>query len=1007
MKQSMFLQSRKKARIALAVLALCGLTFIGGVNNSFADNVDEKPLTSNYVDGNNNHIDGNYNNVEGNENLVIGYPEEGDKAFDNNQVYANYTNVIGKHNFVAKGADYGIVYGIENGLSGSAALGYRNAVSGIESVGVGSHNYAEGNYTTALGSYSWTDDISRFGKICDYKVTIGSCNKAVGEHALAIGTGVIIDQNFASNNTLDQDSEDMDSEAQFSHFKAQFSENKGYILRNTAIGESANAIGFLNYADGTSAIAFGSGLYTSGQDPIYNEAKGDYSIALGHINTVSGAYSNAIGAKNTISEEHSNAFGSENTIKRKNSLAIGYNNSVLGTNTVSSPNYTDLNLSGTAEDTTLSGTTVTDNADNAADNAKYQMGAISIGYDNKIYGNRSIALGIDSQAGTDKGEGYNIAIGSYARALSDNGIAMGRNAATNGPAAMAIGMEAKAKDGYYGMAFGANSYVDKKGAIAIGGISKATAENSVAIGYLSQATEENTVSFGGTGADGKTITRRLTNLDKGIGENDATTVKQVKEAISSAAGSIKVKQGKDKKEKNLQEAVTSIDTIIGTGELTVKDSAGNDMKDLTSAANAINAKADTNAKNIGTISELNKDLQNGDETNLVSAINKAYQAGSDASKSIGTMDDLKTTENKTLVGAINEVKSNVETNAKNIGTLGNLETTKKDNLVSAVNEVKSTADINAKNIGTLSNLAEGLKNDGGDVTLVDAINNVYNAAHGYDYDKVMKEIGGIEGLSTVSTNIVGAVNEVNNKVGDLGKLHGDIQNAKSDSMARSANNVGSLVEAINNVSDKTGFLDDLETDNKENVVGAINEVNKKVNTASGAVGDVKDLDADIKSNTVVGATNNLNHKVDRLGSRLNKVGAGAAALAALHPMDYDPEDKLSFAAGFGNYGGENAIALGAFYRPNENVMFNIGGNMGNGENMVNAGVSFALGSGSHGTTSKAAMAQKLAVQDEEISQLHAKLEEEHAKNVQQGAMIEEQNARIEKLEALIQQLANK
>ena len=147
--------------------------------------------------------------------------------------------------------------------------------------------------------------------------------------------------------------------------------------------------------------------------------------------------------------------------------------------------------------------------------------------------------------------------------------------------------------------------------------------------------------------------------------------------------------------------------------------------------------------------------------------------------------------------------------------------------------------------------------------------------------------------------------------------------------------------------------------------------------------------------------------MDRLGSRLNKVGAGAAALAALHPMDYDPEDKFSFAAGFGNYGGENAFALGAFYRPNENVMFNIGGNMGNGENRVNAGVSFALGSGSHGTTSKAAMAQKLAVQDEEISQLHAKLEEEHAKNVQQGAMIEEQNARIEKLEALIQQLANK
>lgn len=88
--------------------------------------------------------------------------------------------------------------------------------------------------------------------------------------------------------------------------------------------------------------------------------------------------------------------------------------------------------------------------------------------------------------------------------------------------------------------------------------------------------------------------------------------------------------------------------------------------------------------------------------------------------------------------------------------------------------------------------------------------------------------------------------------------------------------------------------------------------------------------------------NELDYRVDSLGSRVDKVGAGAAALAALHPMDFDPDDKLTFAAGYGNYKGKNAAAVGAFYRPDEKVMLSVGGTFGNGENMVNAGISFSL-----------------------------------------------------------------
>ena len=109
----------------------------------------------------------------------------------------------------------------------------------------------------------------------------------------------------------------------------------------------------------------------------------------------------------------------------------------------------------------------------------------------------------------------------------------------------------------------------------------------------------------------------------------------------------------------------------------------------------------------------------------------------------------------------------------------------------------------------------------------------------------------------------------------------------------------------------------------------------------------------------------LGTRVSNLDGKVEKVGAGAAALAALHPLDTD--SKFTMGAGFGNYRSENAMALGMFYRPNDQVMFS----MGNGENLLNVGVSFALDKGV--TTSKAAMAKKIAEQEEKIQTLEARL----------------------------------
>ena len=144
--------------------------------------------------------------------------------------------------------------------------------------------------------------------------------------------------------------------------------------------------------------------------------------------------------------------------------------------------------------------------------------------------------------------------------------------------------------------------------------------------------------------------------------------------------------------------------------------------------------------------------------------------------------------------------------------------------------------------------------------------------------------------------------------------------------------------------------------------------------------------------------NSLSHSLNKLDSRINRVGAGAAALAALHPLDFDPDNKWDFAAGYGNYAGANAVAIGTYYRPNENTMFSIGGSFGGGENMINAGVSFKLGSGGSGiTTSKTVMAKKIKEQDELLKAQDAKMKEQDEKIAKLEALVAQQGEMIQQV----------
>lgn len=169
------------------------------------------------------------------------------------------------------------------------------------------------------------------------------------------------------------------------------------------------------------------------------------------------------------------------------------------------------------------------------------------------------------------------------------------------------------------------------------------------------------------------------------------------------------------------------------------------------------------------------------------------------------------------------------------------------------------------------------------------------------------------------------------------------------------------IGAVNKDELKTAYQDTTYIKNSTTLVEADKALDKAIGKNAG----------DIKKNTET--INILGKQVGNLDTRVNKVGAGAAALAALHPLDFDPDDKWDFAAGYGNYKGANAAAIGAYYRPNEDTMFSVGGSFGGGENMVNAGVSVKLGQGNHVSTSKVAMAKDMLAMQKRMAEMEAQM----------------------------------
>ena len=245
---------------------------------------------------------------------------------------------------------------------------------------------------------------------------------------------------------------------------------------------------------------------------------------------------------------------------------------------------------------------------------------------------------------------------------------------------------------------------------------------------------------------------------------------------------------------------------------------------------------------------------------------------------------------------------------------------------------------------------------------------------------------------TISANNNGKVAKDDGNLISGDTLYKEVHADQDGSYIRSGNTVGQNLSALDsglkttsdlihtNTKGDTIQIGGNSTATKIDVSGKDKDGNTTGRVITGIVTDGKDLTSAANVGYVNGITSantqqiyrDMNNAYSRLDTNINRAAAGSNALAALHPLDFDPADKASFAVGYGHYHNANAAAIGAFYQPNANTMVNMGISLGNGDPGFNAGVSFKLGKGSaYNGVSKAEMAQTIHDQAEEISAIKA------------------------------------
>lgn len=595
--------------------------------------------------------------------------------------------------------------------------------------------------------------------------------------------------------------------------------------------------------------------------------------------------------------EYSRHFGDENTVTSDHSLAVGFRNTVSGSYS------TAVGQSSTASgETSLA---IGRSAQATANNTN------AIGRSARAEGENATAIGHGS---VSSGRNSN-AFGSSAKASAEASTAVGNSTKASGISSTATGFNAEAS-GNFSSAYGNDARAKGNRSVAVGYNAKAE-ESATAVGNNANAGAANAVALG----SGNTITAR-----GGVGIGSSNSVS----GIDSGAFGVS---------NNVAQANTY---VLGSN---VTSTQGNSVllgNASTDRAATTETQANINGINYSGFAGVGS-ARNG--VTSVGASGKERQvinvaSGKVSSDSTDAINGSQLYAVANTVGGILNNHNTLIVNHDNQITRLTKENLRQDADLLRHEDQIQNHDIQLKNqTERMNNQEKRIDNQDKRLDYLDNRVDNHDARIENHSERIESHERRIEYNKTLATE---ALKEA--------KKHTSISAGNNVTVTTSTNAAGGTDYKVS--VDKVKF-GNVSLDNK----GLNNGGNKITNVADGEV-SATSKDA-VNGSQLYQATSGISNGVNLLNSKIGKVGAGAAALAAIHPLDFDPDDKWNFAAGYGNYAGENAMALGAFYRPNEDTMFSVAGSMGNGENMVNAGVSLKLGQKNGVSTSRVALAKEV------------------------------------------------
>lgn len=614
-----------------------------------------------------------------------------------------------------------------------------------------------------------------------------------------------------------------------------------------------------------------------------------------------------------------------NTVKASddNSIAIGYDASAKGINAIAIGSSQITNSSENPDTKTL-----VDGENSLAIGQAAQVtsnDSIAIGKDSKVYDSSNIStvvgygakssayMGSAFGANAHAGGSSSFAMGSFSEALGDSSVAIGQQAKAEKTDSYALGSGAEATN-YYSSALGSNSHATGNGATAIGTASNANGDNSVAIGSYAVTKGENNVTLGSQSVDDNIVATSHIFVNghdyKFAGDDPYGTV--------SVGGVVDYDFVKDAD----GNPVLNED---GTGYLMVK-------KHLTRTITNVAA---------GRIDETSTDAINGSQLNaVINSLNFTTVVDGDnttvtESTNINGGKEFKVDVNKNLTNMNSAVFKDNSTNQSDfkhlaeVPTMYHLDKRGETKIDGSVIELHNTA----------------VNGEPEQLTAIDGKHISFNRSGDY------KTSVDIDGIYTIHHDQ--GMNAYAGGIEVWGHENGD-DNTDIREMSFTVSKVDVGGQQIHRVTAVTEDTDAVNVSQLKEVKQLTVDNKKAIENHEVRIGDLENKITDVGQNAV----NQANHYTDL---QVAKVGANAAALAALHPLDYNPDHKTDIMAGVGHYKGKTAVALGVAHRPNENTMVTFGTTINGKDTMVNAGVSYKVGA--KGSTYKSPLKMAKEIDD--------------------------------------------